>query len=43
VLFHVVGPESKSGLSISIGLLRTISDSLSLVRMPIFAPLAGWF
>jgi hypothetical protein len=34
VLFHVVGPESKSGLKISSGFLHTISDLLSLVRVP---------
>lgn len=43
VLYHVIGMDGSSGLRIGEGWLRIASDWLALVRMPLFAFLAGWF
>lgn len=42
VVYHVVGSDPTMGLRISDGALRTINDMLALIRMPLFAMIAGW-
>ena len=42
VLYHVVGATSHSGLCLESGTLRLVSDWLAVIRMPMFAFLAGW-
>lgn len=42
VVYHVIGSDPTSGLRIADGALRTSNDMLALVRMPLFAMIAGW-
>lgn len=41
-MYHVIGSEPTNGLRIADGALRTTNDMLALVRMPLFAMVAGW-
>lgn len=42
VFFHVVGSNPSFGLRVADGGLRTLTDALAYVRMPLFAVLAGY-
>lgn len=42
VIYHVIGSEPSNGLRISEGVLRAGNDVLALLRMPLFALIAGW-
>ena len=42
VVYHVVGSNAQTGLRIGDGWLRQWNDALAIVRMPLFALLAGW-
>lgn len=42
VLYHVIGASPVDGLTIEDGLLRDANDTLAVIRMPLFALLAGW-
>ena len=41
VIYHVVGADPTRGLRVSEGTLRLMCDALAVVRMPLFALLAG--
>jgi fucose 4-O-acetylase-like acetyltransferase len=41
VLYHVIGSLPTNGLRVADGELRWLSDSLSVIRMPLFAFIAG--
>jgi len=41
VIYHVIGSTGDYGLRIATGPLRELSDALAVVRMPLFALLAG--
>jgi fucose 4-O-acetylase-like acetyltransferase len=42
VLYHVIGSQPTNGLRVADGQLRWLSDALSLIRMPLFAFIAGY-
>ena len=42
VVYHTIGDTPLSGLNIEEGFYRHISDQLSLIRMPLFALIAGY-
>lgn len=42
VIYHVVGATPADGLRIDDGQLRLVNDYLAVLRMPIFAVIAGW-